>query len=208
MHIAVLIYGRLNKCREHFDNIMDTIGREHQIDFFASSDNSPQSQLNDLIELYKPISYTNDPVQYTCDLGKYEGKKPETNIHNMTCHFINKQRVFSLLEKHIEKENIHYDAIISFRVDILCYNKFPIDRGIRENTIYIPLEWDWADGINDLFAYGNFDVMKKYNNLFLYVTDLLERKITIPHPENLNRANLELHKINIQRFPLSFMIIK
>lgn len=208
MHIACLIYGRLNKCREHYDNIINTIGREHTIDFFASSDNSPQWQIDDFIQLYNPISFINEPIQYTCDLGKYEGKKPETNIHNMTCHFINKHRVFSLLEKHIEKENTQYDVVISLRVDVVCYNAFPLLCNIQENTIYIPTAWDWAGGINDLLAFGKFDVMKKYNNIFLNVIDLLERKITIPHPENLNRANLELHKINIQRFHLSYQIIR
>lgn len=34
MHIAVLIYGRLNKCVEHYDNIVESIGKHNDIDFF------------------------------------------------------------------------------------------------------------------------------------------------------------------------------
>ena len=37
MKIAVLVYGRLHKCLEHYSNITETIGLENQIDFFLSS---------------------------------------------------------------------------------------------------------------------------------------------------------------------------
>ena len=40
MHIAVLIYGRLNHCAEQYENIIKSIGN-HKVDFFVSSDNSP-----------------------------------------------------------------------------------------------------------------------------------------------------------------------
>ena len=34
MRIGVLVFGRLNKCVEHYDNIINSIGKEHTIDFF------------------------------------------------------------------------------------------------------------------------------------------------------------------------------
>lgn len=34
MRIAVLFYGRLNKCVEHYSNIIESIGKENHIDFF------------------------------------------------------------------------------------------------------------------------------------------------------------------------------
>jgi hypothetical protein len=108
MRIAVLVYGRLNKCVEHYENIVESIGKYNDIDFFVSSDNSSESLFNDFIDLYKPKLYNNSNIQYEYDLGKYPGKRGETNIHNMTCHFINKNRVFLLLEEYKNKYNIHY----------------------------------------------------------------------------------------------------
>ena len=108
MRIAVLVYGRLNKCAEHYKNIVESLGENNEIDFFMSSDNAPQ--LNDFIRLYKPISYNNDPIHYDYDLGKYPGKREETNIHKMTCHFVNKNRVLMLLEEYVHKNNIQYDC--------------------------------------------------------------------------------------------------
>jgi len=64
MRIAVLIYGRLNECTPSYDNILNSIGKEHTIDFFLSSDNSDKELLDSFINLYNPILYTNDEIQY------------------------------------------------------------------------------------------------------------------------------------------------
>jgi hypothetical protein len=167
MHIAVLIFGRLNKCVDHYNNVIEKIGDEHVIDFFLSSDNSSQSLLNDFIKLYKPISYINDPIYYDYNLGKYPGRRPEIKdhlMHNMTCHFINKNRVFVLLEDYVNKSNINYDCVISLRIDCLFQSKFIFN--LKDNTIFIPFGYDYGDNaVNDQVAYGKIDVMKKYNSI-------------------------------------------
>jgi len=197
MRIAVLVFGRLNKCAEHYTNIVESIGKEHNdIDFFCSSDNSSEALLNDFIRLYNPKLYTNGPINYDYDLGNYPGRIDCVNIRNMTCHFINKNRVLSLLEEYIHKENVRYDCVISLRVDCVFHSKFNIV-DLEDNTIYIPNGNDWLGGINDQIAYGKMDVMKKYNSI--NPVYLLENGLSIPHPENLNTANIRYHKLNIKR---------
>jgi hypothetical protein len=204
MRIALLVYGRLNKCKEHYNNIMDNIGKEHDIDVFLSSDNSVETQLQEFIELYKPISYNNDKIIYNTNLEKYE--KPEaTNIDSMIRHFINKKRVFALLELYVTKESITYDIVISLRIDLVFHNSFNLTP-LQNDTIYIPSDNDFLDGINDQVAYGSIDVMKKYMNIYEYIIDLLERKTTIAHPESLTLANIQFHKINIIRVKLLHVI--
>jgi hypothetical protein len=46
MKIAILVYGRLNKCDLHYDNIINSIGNKNDIDFYMSSDNSDQNNLD------------------------------------------------------------------------------------------------------------------------------------------------------------------
>lgn len=204
MRIALLVYGRLNKCKEHYNNIMDNIGKEHNVDVFLSSDNSVETQLQEFIELYKPISYNNDKIIYDTNLEKYE--KPEaTNIDSMIRHFINKKRVFALLELYVTKESITYDIVISLRIDLVFHNSFNLISA-QSDTIYIPSDNDFLDGINDQVAYGSIDVMKKYMNIYEYIIDLLERKTTIAHPESLTLANIQFHKINIIRVKLLHII--
>jgi hypothetical protein len=69
---------------------------------------------------------------------------------------------------------------------------------LDNNTIYIPFGYDYINNaINDQIAYGKIDVMKKYNSI--NAVDLLERKLSIVHPESLNYANIHFHKLNIIR---------
>lgn len=35
MHIAVIIYGRLWKCVEHYNNIIENLGENNHLDFFC-----------------------------------------------------------------------------------------------------------------------------------------------------------------------------
>ena len=197
MRIAVIVYGRLNKSAEHYKNIIENLGENNDINFFVSSDNSSELLLRDFIRLYKPVMYNNSPIHYEFDLGKYPGKSNETNLHNMSCHFINKNRVFILLEEYIHTHNIQYDCVVSLRIDCVFKNKFDFSC-LEDNTIYIPSGFDWSeDCINDQVAYGKIDVMKKYSSI--NPVDLLEKKLSRPHPESLNSANLKLYKLNIVR---------
>jgi hypothetical protein len=208
MRIAVLVFGRLGKGVDNYNNIIESLGKDNILEFFAASNNSPQPHLDSFIELYKPILYTNDPVQYTCNLDKYPNKPGEIILHNVICQFINKSRVFSLLEEHIKKENIKYDVVVSLRLDVIYHNKF--DYGdLADNTIYIPHGHDYFHtGINDQVAWGVIEVMQKYNSIFSNTINLIEQGLSIPHPESLNLANLLYHKINIQRVNLSHIIVR
>jgi hypothetical protein len=206
MHIAVLVFGRLNKCIEHYDNILDSIGKEHTIDFFMSSDNSSEYILNEFIRVYQPKSYTNEKIEYTCEFNKYEGVS--TNVDSMTRHFINKKRVFELFETYMENTNNQYDVVLSLRIDVVIHNHF-IFNTIEKNTIYVPEGYDYIENaLNDQIAYGNSDVMKKYNNIFTLCDLLLEQKYTIPHPESLTLANLKYHNVDICRVNLQYHIDK
>lgn len=192
MRIAVLIYGRLNKCVEHYNN---------EIDFFLSSDNSSESLLNDFIRIYKPILYNNNPLHYDYNLGNFPGVLKSTNIHNMTCHFINKNRVFSLLEEYVNRENVNYDGVVSLRIDSVFENHF-VFNNLLDNTVYIPRGADSIDkGINDQVAYGKVDAMKKYHSIDAYY--LLERKLSIPHPESLFYAHIKCINLQVIRVDLN-----
>jgi hypothetical protein len=207
MRIAVLVYGRLNKCAEHYNNIMEHIGKQHTIDFFASSDNSSQSLLNDFIRLYKPISYNNDSIYYTCDLTKYLNRRIEITddvLDKLTRHYINKGRVFSLLETYLLNNTTQYDIVLSLRIDCVYYNSFDF-KTLEDNTIYIPVNNDYG-GINDQIAYGKIDVMKKYNSIFSKILFFLDNNISEPHSECLHYANINYCKLIIKRINLYYYL--
>ena len=213
MRIAVLIYGRLNKCALHHQNIMESLGSDNDIDFFCSSDNSSESLLSDFVSLYKPILYNNNPINYMNELHDYCNKlninyslwRENLNCHNMYCHFTNKNRVLILLEEHINRNNVQYDCVVSLRIDVIFKNNF-VFSSLEDNTIYIPIGSDWEGGINDQIAYGNIDVMKKYNSINF--VDLLKKKLCVIHPETANMANIKYYNLKIQRIDLSYHLDK
>jgi hypothetical protein len=203
MRIAVLVFGRLNRCTDHYENIMESLG-DNEIEFFVSSDNPDESLLKDFIRLYKPKMYNHSPITYHYDLSKYPGRRYETRLDIMTRHFINKNRVLSLLEEYIETNGVEYDCVLSLRVDCVFKHGILFD-SIEENTIYIPNGFDWVEnGINDQIAYGNLEVMRKYNSI--NPVELLEKGLSIPHPETLNCANIKYHKLLIQRPEIEYFI--
>lgn len=210
MRIAVLIYGRLNKCVKHYDNIKNNIGNEHTIDFFLSSDNSSKDLLDNFINLYNPVYYINDQINYLWhDLEKYPKIRSEVNVDNMVRHFINKQRVYTLLENYVEQSKINYDIIMSLRVDIVFYEKIIFNNVIEENTIYVPSGYDFiGNTITDISAYGNISVMKKYMNIIQNISYILDTGKSILHPESLTLANIIINDLKISRYDLKYDIIK
>ena len=213
MKIAVLVFGRLNKCEETYSNIMSQLDPENnKLDFFMSSDNSPEPFFEKFKELYKPIYYTNEQIIDTYDLEKYP-KHPRvvSNVYNMTRHFINKKRVFDLFEKYINEnkmlnKDINYDIVLSLRIDTLFLSKLVFVEKCKENTIYIPEGSDHL-GTNDQLAYGNIDVMRKYMNIIMCCNFYLDNKYTIPHPESLTRTNIIYNNIDLARFYLAYRFV-
>ncbi len=210
MRIAVLVFGRLNKCVHHYDNIINSIGNENTIDFFLSSDNSSKDLLDNFINLYNPVSWINDKINHNCyDLEKYQTTRGDVSVNNMLCHFINKQRVYTLLENYVEQTNTKYDIIMSIRIDIVFYEKIIFKNVIEENTIYIPSGYDYIDNtITDITSYGNMSVMKKYMNIIQNVNYILDTGKSILHPESLTLANIILNELKIYRYDLKYDFIK
>jgi hypothetical protein len=125
----------------------------------------------------------------------------------MTRHFINKQRVFNLLEEHIKTTGSQYDVVLSIRADLKINNRFNFNT--KPNTIYIPRGNDFINyAINDQIAYGSYDVMKKYMNVINNCDKILKGGKSIPHPESLTLANLEINNIKIVRVGLDYYIYK
>jgi len=124
----------------------------------------------------------------------------------MIRHFINKKRVFKLLEEEILKSNITYDIIISLRLDLLFNNKLSLNT-INSNILYIPIGYDYR-GINDQIAMGDFITMKKYNNIIDNVIFLLSNNISIVHPESLTKSNIIYNNLVVERIDLQYRLNK
>lgn len=205
MKIAVLFSGRIFKFGNHYNNIMENIVQGHDADFFLSHSPELDEDLESFCEIYQPIATSNDPIP-EFDFTKYPNYPGSvTHRRNVICMFYNRRRVFNLLDTHIKTNNIEYDCIVSYRLDLFSYNK--IDYNIQSNILYIPEGSDHYGGINDQVAYGTYEPMKKYMNPINHIDDIL-LNIGIFHAELINKENLLLHKVAIQRTLFDYEIIR
>lgn len=207
--IAILFYGRINKCRENYENIkkylIDNNLKNNKIDIYLSCDNGSTYDLIDFIRLYNPINYCNESKIYDLSLyNKYSSKNRAVVVTNMIPHFINLQKVFKLLEL----SNIKYDLIVSTRLDIIYSEEVNLNKFIYNNScIIIPNTQDHGGGINDQIAIGYFHIMKIYMNIYENLIDHLKNGV-IKHPENLIMAQIIFNNIKIHRFNLSYEITR
>lgn len=205
MKIAILFSGRIFKFRNHYNNIMENIVQGHDADFFLSHSPELDEDLESFCEIYEPVATCNDPIP-EFDFTQYP-VFPEftTNRRNITSMLYNRIRVFNLLDEYIKKTRIHYDCIVSYRFDLFSYNK--LDYKIEPNILYIPEGSDYCSGINDQVAYGTYEQMKIYMNAFNHIDTIL-LTTGIIHPESINKDNLLLHNVVIQRTTFDYEIIR
>jgi hypothetical protein len=175
--------------------------------FFLSSDNSDNIFLQNFITLYKPKAYINEkinqPIDKSINKNKYNFYENYIKHYNISSHFLNKIRIFNLLENYIKENDIEYKIVISLNLEIF-FNEKLVFENIQDNTIYIPYGIDWY-GLNDNFAYGNLSSMKKYMNISL------NNKNNCCCNSNqicLMLVNIDFYNLNIIRFKLNYKIDK
>ena len=203
MKIAVLLYGRINRYRELYTRFRFFF-RNHDIDIFYSSDASPENELNEFINIYRPIKVINDKIQLQPFFQKYT-YECTVNIDSMYCHFMNKQRVFSLLEEYCKDTSTHYDCVFSTRLDIYYTCTLP-ELTINNNTIYVPNR-DSLPNINDHIAYGSYESMKTYMNIISNCDTLLSKYVNSLNPHLLTYYNLTSKNISVNLVSLNYHLV-
>jgi hypothetical protein len=48
--------------------------------------------------------------------------------------------------------------------------------------------------------------MEKYMNIYENILELLDKKLSIIHPEQLTKANINLYNLKVVRFPMTYYI--
>jgi hypothetical protein len=140
MRIAVLFYGRIRKFKEHRENFLDSIGRENILDIFYSADAEPQKDLDEFVDLYKPVRWSNEKIENTIEPQLYNYRNPPspdhrnfTNVKNMTKHFYNKKRVVGLLDDYIYETGTKYDVVLFLRFDLFYKEPFDLRKTVKQH---------------------------------------------------------------------------
>lgn len=118
-------------------------------------------------------------------------KAPENTAHQTLNQWVNNFVGFCLVPN-------TFDVVVRIRTDLKFNGRLNFhDYDCSGRTIYIPQGMDFG-GVNDQFAFGNYEVMKAYYSVLLNCGELWKDG-TIFHSETMQLANLNSQGINIVR---------
>ena len=213
--IAVLFYGRIFLYDKiGYQNFIENFSEKYDLDFFLSTSPELNEDVDGFVNLVKPISFNNDKIDSSINLFDYT-KSNFINFNkckNAVPQFLNKYRVFNLLDEYISKKNINYDYIFVTRVDVFYYNciDFESFHKIDDNNIYVPdgnlFGLPVPSGVNDHMAIGNYNSIKKYCSLYLYLEKYLNDGVII-RPETILLAHLINMNLKVTYYIRNYGII-
>jgi hypothetical protein len=118
-------------------------------------------------------------------------KRPETSVYQTLGQWHTNFIGFCLVPR-------GYDVYVRIRPDIKFNGRLDFTQyDYTGNNIYIPEGNDYG-GVNDQFAFGNYDVMKAYYSVYLNCHQLWEDGVEF-HSEGMQQSNLNRQQINIVR---------
>ena len=182
MKIAILCAGRISNdnnddtIRHQYENVIENIVQNHEADFFVSHSPELDENIKLFVELYKPITFNNEPFQYV-DTSNY----PTRHIRHTTMSmFYNRSRVFHDFENYIQNSSVKYDVIINHRIDTLYSEKLKYEQLdlSKNDVLYIPNGKDfyyahWS-GYNDQFSIGNLYSIREYMCIYDRIIEYLD----------------------------------
>jgi hypothetical protein len=201
MKVCLLLSGQMRNADEMFPLFKSNLLDRYDVDTFISTWDSPN--VYDLVKLFNPIAvdiedYTIQFTEKFKDIVKEDEHKLETNANLVSaCSMWYKtMRVNQLVNNHIRWFG-EYDIVIKTRPDIRIEEPIELLKP-KSNTIYIPKGWDWSDGVGDLMAYGEHEIMHNYCTLFYDFKQLIG-EMDIINPERILRKYLEDCSIDVVR---------
>lgn len=220
MRIALLFSGRIKGYDIIYDKLFNNMLKNNIVDFYLSTSPELNPNIDDFINLYKPVKIINEYITYK-DVSNYP-KSIETNPHTCMSMFINRYRLKKMLNEYITSNNIKYDLVISYRCDLLqlCdINLQELKNNLNsDKDIYIPSGCDYygimfppgyerTGGINDQMAIGSVESINMYLNLYEKIYEMLDSNNVI-HPETLLLNYIKSINLNVKRFDTKLEIYR
>lgn len=201
MKIAILLSGRIYNNLEQYQNILDSLVQNNDVDFFISyPKNTNKSIVKWVSNTYKPKVLFENPEDYY-DVKNYN-KPPETNSHNVMCMYLSRANLCRQFVNYINQTDENYECVISTRMDL--FYKIPMNYNdiltyiSDEKSIIIPENGDYRNGINDQFSIGNTSSIQTYMNVYYNIKYFLESGVLL-HPETLLRMQLTQMLLSVYR---------
>jgi len=113
---------------------------------------------NDIINTFKPKAFK---IEYPLD----------SKSSNTISMFTSIKRCNDIKKDYENSHNIKYDIVVRSRFDLIFNNPMIIS-DVYPNTLYVKHRPGGCGGLNDWFAYGDYNVMDLYGNIISSIDDL------------------------------------
>lgn len=188
-HKTALVYtGLLRSWQQCKGNHREYLWNGIQTDLFFYTDNDPE-----LVDCQwikdEHVNWYPDPFK---DHRYATRKAPENTVYQTYRQWRANYIGFAMVPQ-------GYDIYCRVRPDTVLNGKLNFaDFDCSGKRIYIPQGMDYG-GINDQFAFGNYEVMKIYYSVFENVHELWHEG-AIFHSETMQLKNLQKHGVEIVRY--------
>lgn len=194
MKVAILYSGHLrtwDRCKVNHERYLYT--NETDL-YFYTYDHPENTNYKQFIKI--PNTYYNYEI-HDFDSNRNPITSPPNTIQSWHNLFIN----FCLVPD-------NYDCYVKNRCDIEFNSSIKFsDFEMNDSNIYIPVGNDHCGGVNDQFAFGNYNVMKKYYSIYLEYPRLFSDGLVF-HTEYYVTQNLLRKGVNIIRTKQSNHIVR
>lgn len=192
MTVAVLYSGFLRSWEQCKANQLENIGMADHFFYTFEQPEVPYTQFIRIPGMYYPYL-----PEHPYTLNKNPFSSVDSTLNQWHHQYIN----FCLVPT-------GYDIYIKSRPDItlsgpIDFSLYPLD----DHTIYIPYGNDHYDGVNDQFAFGSYEVMKKYFSVYINHQYIFAAGVPF-HPEGYVTKNLEREGVSIVRLPITNTIVR
>lgn len=187
---AIIYSGFLRSWEKVKQNQIDNIWSEDTMMFFYTYD---KPDCNRLLNFYKQIE---DSIIYFPQVLRIN-MRLETSIGNTLNQWRNRRDAFKIISN-------EYNVVAICRTDIEFSGK--INMVVQPGKIYIPSGCDYG-GVNDQFAYGDYDAMKVYCSLYDHYRTYFNEGL-IFHPETYLKRHLLANGIEIVRIAQTNKIVR
>jgi hypothetical protein len=195
MKIALCFSGQARAVKSGYEYYKQNLLDHYDVDVFFHTWNF--SGMQEMVDLYKPVSYQNEE-QFTTDADTKYTNTPNIIKHppRYTYYMLHSMNE---CKKLMEKSNIKYDWVIKTRTDFALNVNIPFTE-LDNRNLYIPNcrmvpERDFG---NDQFAFSSQEIMMKYMSTFINMNKYYEAG-AIFIGENLMQANLHEHNLHGDR---------
>lgn len=223
MKVALCFSGHMRDLSET-KNFWKGLIKKYDIDVYASFWDIENSELGDTInefeKVYSPkrMEVENYDIfkQTTQDFASMNIQSPTTlaPLFQQTSKAFGQLSMYykiwraNMLSKQL---GIEYDLIIRARIDTLLEEDFELQ---LNDMLNVPMgisncfTFPQAEGINDLFAYGNSKIMDYYSFIFLQMMEYLKEGHYLFPPEHFLAVHFSKIEIQIRYFATYIMITR